>query len=129
MATDIKSDLLPKACDALAEFLVAHAESIATGTYTVNFMDLPEELLDPLSMQVVGDQITEEMAKNPPPLDKLMLLNEYSEMLASLQKEYYVISNRHDRIGRLARGTAITKHAGSDKGFVRKRIKQAGGAY
>lgn len=126
----IKSDLLPVSADELAEFLDKYADAVASGDYTsVNIMELPPALLDPNALQVIGDQITEEMAKNPPDLDKFMMLTEYSEMLASLQKEYYVITNRHDRIGRISRAVSAMKDAGGEEGFVRNRIKQAGGAY
>lgn len=127
---EIKSDLLPRASDELADFMDKYADAIASGDYSsVNIMELPPDLLDPNALQIIGNQITEEIAKNPPDNNKLMLLTEYSEMLASLQKEYYVITNRHARIGRISRSVASLKDAGSETGFVRKRIKQAGGAY
>jgi len=129
LATD--TDLLTTAADELADYMDKQADSRATGTYEdAGVLELPVELLDPTTLQVVGNLVAEEMAKKTgPEVDKLMLLGEQGEMLASLQKEYYVISKRHARIGRASRGISGTKHAGSENGAVRNRIKQAGGAY
>ena len=131
MADNTKRDLLPEEADKLAEFFTKYATAMATGDYSEAqaAIELAEALLEPLSLQPTGDQLAEELAKKPPDIDVLMMLSEYGEMLASFQKEYYVINNRHARIGRAARSTAIMKHNGSEKGAVLKRIKTAGGAY
>lgn len=129
MASNPTDSLLPKSADELAEFFNKHADQIAAGKLDdAGVLELSDALLDPLSLQVVGDNLTEELDKKPLDNNKIMLLSEYGEMLASLQKEYYVMRGRHDRIGRCSRAFSRMKHAGSDKGAVKKRIKDTGGA-
>ena len=126
----IPIDLLTKESDKLASYLEILAESRVSGQPPdAGVLELSQDLLDRDAQRPIADAIVEEFAKDGgPDIDPLMLLHEQSEMLASLQKEYYVINNRHDRIGRFARGISAIKHAGGENGAVRNRIKQAGGA-
>jgi hypothetical protein len=125
------NDLLFEQCTQLATFFDSLADNIASGEYAMKdtVLELSEELLKPEALQAVANQLAEELAKKPPGPDKLRMLSEYGEMLASLQKEYYVITNRHARIPRVARIVAGIKHAGNDNGVVKMRMQQAGGAY
>ena len=129
MDIKIKSDLLPTQAKQLASFFNTLCIAITEGAYPhAMVLELSADLLTPKALQVIGDQLTEEFNKKPPGNDELFLLSEYGEMLASLQKEYYVIHKRHDRIGRSVRHTASIGHAGGDHGVVLNRIKNAGGS-
>lgn len=132
MATNATIDLLSTQSDVLAVFLDRLAEARATGQPDdAGILLLDPIMLDPAALEPIANKLAEEFARKGggPVVDKLMLLSEQGEMLASLQKEYYVIHNRHERIGRASRSISGMKHAGSDKGVVRGRIKQAGGSY
>ena len=131
MGTEKKPDLLNKQAGVLADYFDTLADTYAFGQPSeAGILELSEELLDPKSLQPVADLIFKEMSlKQGPSTDKLMLLSEQNEMLASLCKEYYVIHNRHDRINKSMRALSGMKHTGSFKGAVINRIQQAGGAY
>jgi hypothetical protein len=128
---NIPVDLLAKQADLFAVFLDEHSDAIATGTpLYAGILKLSDDLLDVNASEAIANLITEEIAQDDgPSADKLMLLSELGEMLASFQKEYYVMSKRHDRINRAARGISSMKHSGGETGVVLGRIKNAGGAY
>jgi len=129
--SDKTADLLSKQATALAEYFSKLADMYAIGPPTeAGILKLSEDLLDPKALQPIANLVMEEMAlKGGPSTDKLMLLSEQGEMLASLCKEYYVIHNRKGRIQRAAEALSGMKHLGGKTGVVLNRIKQAGGAY
>lgn len=129
MAKDSQSenDLLRKTADEWKDNRSKRTEMLVTGKLPEKppAFVLPDKLLDESALTKLAQDITETFKKHK--TDVLINLQKQAETLASIQKEYYIIHNRPNRVGALAQAIAKHEHDSLDEGVVELNVGQAGG--